>query len=79
MNGELQRPARPAPASGVDGRYVLGTVLGYDDERVEALMAGRPSESKAGAPRTPAVSASSPPDADNSPGSGSGSGSKAPL
>ena len=72
VNGELQRPARPAPASGVDGRYVLGTVLGYDDERVEALMAGR-SESKAGGPRTPAVSASSSPDADNSPGSGSDS------
>jgi crotonobetainyl-CoA:carnitine CoA-transferase CaiB-like acyl-CoA transferase len=44
VNGELQRPARPAPASGVDGLYVLGTVLGYDDERVEALMALRPSE-----------------------------------
>ncbi|HEY2303222.1 MAG TPA: CoA transferase, partial [Acidimicrobiales bacterium] len=59
VNGELQRPARPAPASGVDGRYVLGTVLGYDDERVDALMAVRPGVSS--------------PEGDNNPGTGTGS------
>jgi len=37
INGEIQRPSRPAPRAGQDTLHVLGEVLGYTQARIDGL------------------------------------------
>jgi crotonobetainyl-CoA:carnitine CoA-transferase CaiB-like acyl-CoA transferase len=40
VDGHQQRPTRPAPGPGQDSRHVLGQILGYDEQRIDAVLDG---------------------------------------